>query len=81
MLRCATLLLLLGVGCSTVPAQKTVAVTIRNSTAAPLTIWLGDGFFRTSLVIHPGETWSGTVPRTWPSSIGEIQIEPAIKVR
>jgi hypothetical protein len=77
MWRCVVLLLL--VGCASAPATD-VEFSIRNSTLEPLVIKVGNKLFATSIVLAPGQSWSGVINPRWLSS-GSVEIVPLLRAK
>ena len=62
-------------GCATSTENK-ITVSITNTTPFPMTIRCGTSIFGTSVVVMPGQTWSGWVDRRLIGSKAWATIEP-----
>jgi len=69
----ALLLGLMLTGCAT--SGNTINISIKNTTPYPLTICVGTSIFQKSVIIMPGQTWTGWVDRRLISSEAWGRIE------
>ena len=75
MLKCLVVLaiFLLG-GCATAPGNN-IELKITNTAPFPLVIHTGVSIFSVSVILMPGQTWTGTVDRRWVATSATISIE------
>lgn len=70
----AALILVLGItGCATAPENK-VNIKVTNTTGTPLKFQAGMSIFGTSIIVMPGETWTGWVDRRLIGSSGWLKV-------
>lgn len=75
MLKCLVVLMILALGgCATAPENK-VQVKITNTSPYPLVIRAGTSIFGVSLILMPGQSWSGVLDRRWVGSTATISVE------
>lgn len=68
------LLILVLCGCATAPENK-VQVKITNTSPFPLEIRAATSIFGVSVILMPGQSWSGVVDRRWVGATASITVD------